>query len=179
MTDGNPTNAVSATVTSTLNVQPVPTVVASGDVTFQAGPGKSILLDPTIGAFDGTSLTGATVTIAGEFQPGEVLSANTAGTNITAIYNNGVLTLSGKDTPARLPIGAQSRDHEWHPLHNSVPVTIDWQISDKPSPARWPPARSKSRPVLRRRRPAVRLKARSRRISTTAISGISPECLPT
>ena len=131
VTDGNPTNAISATVTSTVGVQAVPTVVAGADVNFQGGPGKSVVLDLPIGAYDGTSLTGATVTIASGFQPGEVLSADTAGTGITASYNgNGVLTLSGKDTPQDYQLVLSRVTMSGSPP-KSGPVTIDWQVSDK------------------------------------------------
>jgi len=131
VTDGNPTNAISATVTSTVGVQAVPTVVAGADVNFQGGPGKSVVLDLPIGAYDGTSLTGATVTIASGFQPGEVLSVDTTGTGITASYNgNGVLTLSGKDTPQDYQLVLSRVTMSGSPP-KSGPVTIDWQVSDK------------------------------------------------
>jgi large repetitive protein len=132
VTDGAASNGI-ATATSTVDVHAVPTVVASGDVGFQAGPGNSTVLDPDIGAFDGTSLTGATVTIATGFQNGEVLSANTAGTNITASYNssNGVLTLSGTDTPQDYQQVLRSVTMTGVGLAQSGPATIDWQISDQ------------------------------------------------
>jgi hypothetical protein len=128
--DANKTNAVSATVTSTVSVQAVPTVVAGADVNYQAIPGQSVVLDPTIVAYDGTSLTGATVTIASGFQSGEVLSANTSGTNITASYSNGVLTLTGKDTPQDYQSVLNSVALSGTPAQNG-PATIDWQVSDQ------------------------------------------------
>jgi hypothetical protein len=131
VSDANPSNAVSATVTSTVNVNAHPTVVAGADVNFQGGPGKSVVLDPAIGAYDGTSLTGATVTIASGFQAGEVLSADTTGTSITASYNgNGVLTLSGKDTPQDYQLVLSRVTMSGSPPQSGS-ATIDWQVSDQ------------------------------------------------
>lgn len=47
----------------------------------------------------GTQLTSATVSIE-SFQAGDLLTVNTAGTNLTANYVNGVLTLTGDGTKA-------------------------------------------------------------------------------
>ena len=105
VTDANTTNAVSATETSTVDVHAVPTVltgptISSGhQIDYSAGPGTSVVLDPTVRVHDGTNLTSATVAIANGIQPGDTLSANTAGTNIQASYANGVLTLAESARP--------------------------------------------------------------------------------
>ena len=71
--------------------------------TFNAG-GAPVPLDGglTLINREASQLIGATVSITGNFLTGDTLAANTAGTNITAVYDNvtGVLTLSGADTLA-------------------------------------------------------------------------------
>ena len=148
VTDGNPTNAISATVTSTVDVHAVPTVitgtetvVAGADVDFTAGQGKSVVLDPAISVFDGTSLTGATVSIASGFQSGETLGFDASnltgtqinGTNITESYNSstGVLTLTGKDTPQDYQAVLRSVSISASSAAQSGPATIDWQVTDQ------------------------------------------------
>jgi len=130
LTDGDKSNGVSAPATSTVDVHAVPTVVAGATVNYQAGPGQSVALDPALGAYDGTSLTGATVTIASGYQSGEVLSANTAGTSITAGYANGVLTLTGKDTPLDYQKVLASVTVSGNAFQSGA-ATVDWQISDQ------------------------------------------------
>ena len=150
--NGNPSNAVSATVTSTVDVEAVPTVVAGADVSLQALGTNSVVLDPAINAFDDTPLTGATVTIAGGFQSSDVLAANTANTAITASYANGVLTLTGAirrsitrpcwralRSPARRRKAVRQRSTGGSP-------------TTKATPARSRPARWKSPAISCRRR---------------------------
>jgi hypothetical protein len=103
VTDGSTSNGTSVTATSTVNVQAFPIVVAGGTVDFQAGLfSLPVQVDPTIGVYDGTNLTGATVSIANGFVPGDLLLASTNGTTIHELYNpaTGVLTLTGNDTVA-------------------------------------------------------------------------------
>jgi hypothetical protein len=52
-----------------------------------------------ISDLDGTFLQSATVTV-GNLQAGDTLTAATAGTNLIASYQNGVLTISGSATVA-------------------------------------------------------------------------------
>jgi hypothetical protein len=127
--NGNPSNAVSATVTSTVDVEAVPTVVAGADVSLQALGTNSVVLDPAINAFDDTPLTGATVTIAGGFQSSDVLAANTANTAITASYANGVLTLTGVDTAQHYQAVLASVTLTSSQTQSGS-ATIDWQITD-------------------------------------------------
>ena len=117
------------TATGSVNVSAVPTVVAGADVSFQAGPNKTVVLDAPIGVFDDTPLTGATVTIAGGFQSGDVLAANTNGTSITASYNNGVLTLSGNDTQQHYQAVMASVTLSSTQFQDGN-ATIDWQVTD-------------------------------------------------
>jgi hypothetical protein len=121
--------ASTTTATSSVNVSAVPTVVAGADVSFQAGPNKTVVLDAPIGVFDDTPLTGATVTIAGGFQSGDVLAANTNGTSITASYNNGVLTLSGNDTQQHYQAVMASVTLSSTQFQDGK-ATIDWQVTD-------------------------------------------------
>ena len=88
VTDGSTSNGTSVAATSTVNVQAYPIVVAGGTVDFQAGLfSLPVQVDPNIGVYDGVNLTGATVSIAQGFVPGDVLLASTGGTTIHELYN--------------------------------------------------------------------------------------------
>jgi microcystin-dependent protein len=135
VTDANTTNAVSATETSTVEVHAVPTVltgptVSSGyQIDYNAGPGMSVVLDPTVRAYDSTNLTSATVAIANGIQPGDTLSANTAGTNIHASYANGILTLAGIGTPQEYQAVLASITFSSAQSQSGV-VSFTWQVTD-------------------------------------------------
>ena len=129
VSDGAASNGISTTATGTINIDPVPTIVAGADVNYQAAPGKSVVLDSVLGAYDGAAIASATVTIASGFQTDEVLSANTAGTHITASYSNGVLTLTGNDTPQDYQQVLNSVAMTGN-APNSGPATINWQMTD-------------------------------------------------
>ena len=95
--------------TSTLSlIHAVPTITASGTITYGNGAGATVL-DPTatvIAPDSGGLLNSATISVtAGAFvSDGDVLAANTTGTSITASYNAATgtltLTLTGSDTAA-------------------------------------------------------------------------------
>ncbi len=96
--------AVSGAATSAVTVNDPPVLTPSGAAsTFHAG-GAPVPLDGglTVINREASQLIGATVSITGNFLAGDTLAASTAGTNITAVYDNvtGVLTLSGADTIA-------------------------------------------------------------------------------
>ncbi|HEY4973459.1 MAG TPA: putative Ig domain-containing protein, partial [Steroidobacteraceae bacterium] len=116
---------------STLDVHAVPTIVAGADVNYRAGPGTSVVLDSSIGAYDGTHFSGATVSIAGGFVAGDTLSANTAGTSIQVNYDatHGILTLTGSDTPEHYQavLGTVTLASK---QIQSGPVTIAWRMID-------------------------------------------------
>jgi hypothetical protein len=107
-----------------------PTVIAGADPTYNAAPGSSVVLDPSIGAYDGINLAGATVSIASGFQFGDTLSANTAGTNIHESYANGILTLTGSDTVAHYDSVLASVTFS-SSQSQSGQATFDWQITDQ------------------------------------------------
>jgi hypothetical protein len=132
VTDGSTSNGSSAPATSTVDVHVAPTVIAGANVSVEGLPATSVVLDPTLDAFDGTKLTGATVTIANGFSAGDVLSVNTAGTDITASYNSatGVLTLKGVNTPQDYQAVLDSVRFSSSQTQNSV-ATIAWQITDQ------------------------------------------------
>ncbi len=134
VTDGNPTNGVSATATSTVDIHAVPTVVAGGAVNYLAVLDPPVTLDPSIGVYDGVNLTGASVKIGSGFVLGDFLFANTGGTNIHASYNvlDGVLTLSGADTLAHYDQVLQNVKFSSSQV-TSGSVTIDWQVTDQSS----------------------------------------------
>ena len=133
MTDGNTSNGISATVTSTVDIHAVPTVVAGNIISYQAGAtSAAIVLDPAVGTYDATNLTGATISIANGFASGDTLSANTAGTPIHASYNaaSGVLTLTGNATSQQYDQVLQSIAYSSTRTSNGA-LTIDWQITDQ------------------------------------------------
>jgi hypothetical protein len=129
--DGVKTNPT--TETSTVDVHAVPTIVAGNEVSYTASlSGGTVVLDPGIGAYDGTDITSATVAIATNFTGGDTLSANTTGTSIHASYDpaTGVLTLSGNDTPQAYDQVLASVTYGSSRNSNAL-VTIDWQMTDQ------------------------------------------------
>ena len=74
---------------------------AANTVTFDEG-GPPVAVDPSLAVTDSqsTTLASATVAISSGLSPGDTLTATTTGTNITASYSTGTLTLSGPDTLA-------------------------------------------------------------------------------
>jgi hypothetical protein len=127
--------------TSTIDdVHVAPSVTAGGTVTFTGG-GSAVTLDSTLAVGDPDSLgdlNSGTVSISG-FVSGDILSATTAGTSITASYNasTGVLTLSGTDTLADYKSVLDSVTYSFNPS-NGDPTgggshtsrTIDWVVGD-------------------------------------------------
>jgi autotransporter passenger strand-loop-strand repeat protein len=89
---------------SDLDVQVVPPTITTDASSPDYIAGASATLDATLTISDPESaaLSTAAVSIAEGFEAGDTLSADTAGTDITATYDgaNGVLTLSGQDTTA-------------------------------------------------------------------------------
>ena len=102
-------NTLSITVLSGANT--APTLANAGTLAYVENGAAATLGGAIAITDDGTQLSGATVTItAGTFVAGDILSAVTAGTNITASYaaGTGVLTLSGADTKANYQAVLQS-----------------------------------------------------------------------
>lgn len=92
-----------ATQVEVVNAAAAPLLFANAGntVTFAAG-GAPVAIDPALTLSDSQSgtIASATVAISSGLSAGDVLSANTAGTAITASYSAGGLTLSGADTLA-------------------------------------------------------------------------------
>ncbi len=131
-TDGDASNGTSATATSTVDIQAVPTIVAGADVNYRAVLDLPVSLDQSIGVYDGANLKNATVSVASGFTLGDLLTADTGGTNIHASYNalNGVLTLTGNDTLAHYDQVLQSIKFSSIQTSGGT-VAIDWQITDQ------------------------------------------------
>ena len=136
--DGNTGNGTSAAVTSTLATVHVPATIATdAPVTFTQN-GSAVPIDGTLAVNDVDSnelLTGATVKIASGLLPGDTLSANTAGSAITASYRNGVLTLTGIDTIADYRAVLQSVSFSSsgpNPTSDGADPsrTISWSVND-------------------------------------------------
>ncbi|WP_158928549.1 Hint domain-containing protein [Acidisphaera sp. S103] len=156
-TDGDPTDggdttrtinwtvndgaASSPLATSTLDtVHVAPTITTEGTVSFTGG-GNSVALDPTLTLTDvdsGGLLNGGTVSIAG-FVSGDILSADTIGTSITASFDSltGVLTLTGSDTLTDYQDVLRSVTYSFNPTDGDptggggdTSRTIDWLVTD-------------------------------------------------
>jgi lipopolysaccharide export system protein LptA len=117
-----------------------PTIAASGTVTYTQG-GPPVVADAglTTGNPNNQNLAGATVAIsAGAFSgDGDVLTATTAGTGITASYNTATetLTLTGEDTVAhyqQVLDGITFSSAASNPTKNgaSPTRTLTWSVTD-------------------------------------------------
>jgi lipopolysaccharide export system protein LptA len=148
--DGSGSSNLSTAATTTVNVTAIndaPTVSVAAGVSFTAG--QTVALSPaaSVSDPDNLNLTSATVSITaagvsnGTFTgdgalTGDVLSANTSGTNITASYDSTseTLTLTGSDTLANyqsvldgvtFASGADPSDTGSAPTR-----TISWVLND-------------------------------------------------
>jgi hypothetical protein len=98
----NTSPVVNFTITIT-NVNDAPALTAGGGSATFTEDGAAVAVDPAIAVadLDDTNLESAAVTITNLLDSGaEVLTANTAGTTITANYVAPTLTLTGTDTKA-------------------------------------------------------------------------------
>ncbi|HHP7243065.1 MAG TPA: tandem-95 repeat protein, partial [Elainellaceae cyanobacterium] len=123
----------------TVNITPVndaPVATAGGSLAYTENqPVKVIDNTIALSDVDDTQLAGASVTISSGLTTGDVLSAVTAGTNITASYNSGtgVLLLSGVDTVAKYQQVLRSvtyRSASETPTEIAANRTITWQVTD-------------------------------------------------
>jgi len=128
--------ASSATADSTLDtVHAAPTITAGGTVDFTGG-GAAVTLDAGLSVSDpdsGGTLASATVAISSGFLTGDTLNfADTA--NITGIYANGTLTLTGSDSIADYQTALQSVTYGFSgdPTDGGTDTsrTISWSVSD-------------------------------------------------
>ncbi len=138
----------SAATTGTVNASPLPPSIGTGanaTAVYETGAAAPVTLDTAVTVSDPDSngnLAGATVTISQGFLAGDALSANTAGTGITASYDptSGILTLSGTDTLAHY---AQVLDSVTYASTAADPTsggadtsrTISWQVADGVAPS--------------------------------------------
>jgi large repetitive protein len=127
-----------AQVTITINGAddaPVLSVAATASSYTQNGPPVTLLSATTVSDVDNQTMQSATVSISSGLLTGDVLSANVAGTNITASYANGVLMLIGNDTLANYK---QVLDSVTYSSTNADPTnsgtntsrTISWVVND-------------------------------------------------
>jgi len=123
--------------TFTITGAPGPTVAVGGTAAYtERGTAVTVDSGLTLTANGSATMTGATVTIsAGTLATGDTLSCVTTGTNITASYSGGVLTLSGNDTVAHYQAVldsvtfVNSVNHD--PTAASATRSISWQVRDQ------------------------------------------------
>jgi hypothetical protein len=119
-----------------------PTVTVPNGTTFTQNQGPVVLdgnpLTPIVVSDPDSSnlLVGATAQITGGLLNGDVLSATTTGTAITASYSNGVLTLTGTDTLADYQQVLASINFDnptnLNPSNDGTDLarTISWSVTD-------------------------------------------------
>ncbi len=104
-----------------------PGVETTPGSTAASSNSPAIAVDAGVTVFDTQNVTGATVTITGGFVPGEdVLAYPTVIGNITGIYLNGVLTLTGTDTAENYTLALRSVTYQ---NTNFNPNTADRTIT--------------------------------------------------
>ncbi len=139
--DGSSANNLSSAVTSTVTVAAVndaPVVSGAGATLAYTENASATVIDSslTLSDVDSNNLTGATVTISGNFQSGgeDVLAFTAAnGSGITGSFNNstGVLTLSGTTTKALYEQTLESVTYQNTSDNPSTSArTITWQVND-------------------------------------------------
>jgi streptogramin lyase len=111
--------------------QPVVTAGVTAYFAMQANA-PPVTLDPSLALTDATTanITGAAVSIASGFVPGDILATNTTGTSVSASYDGatGVLTLGGLDTIA--DYRQIMRFVTFTPGSGNSARTIRWQATD-------------------------------------------------
>ena len=139
--DSSTTNGSSNVGQQTLSIsaQPPSITGTTGVTATYFASGAAVALDGSVGVTDlaSTTLSGATVSITGNFLLGDTLAVDTTGTNITALYNkvHGMLILSGSDTLAhyqtvldRITYSSTALDPTAGTSANTR--TISWQVND-------------------------------------------------
>ncbi|MFI4889019.1 MAG: hypothetical protein ACHQIL_00655 [Steroidobacterales bacterium] len=131
-------NTVTSKVT-VVGVDQAPVLGGAGNTVAYTQGGAAIIASPaiTVTHVDGTTLASATVTISSGLFTGDVLSAVTTGTGITASYNasTGVLTLTGKSSLAHYQTVLDSvafHSTSANPTNGGTDVsrTLTWQVND-------------------------------------------------
>jgi hypothetical protein len=132
----------SATITSTVTVAGVdqaPVLGGAGNTATYTQSGAAVTASGslTVTDADNLDLASATVSISGGFFAGDVLTAVTTGTAITASYNaaTGVLTLTGTDTVTHYrgvlhSVRFSSTSLNPTDYGTDTSRTLSWQVSD-------------------------------------------------
>ena len=137
--DGDGGTSANANVTvAVAAVNDAPVVSGAGATLAYTENASATVIDAdlTLSDVDSNNLTGATVTISGNFQSGgeDVLAFTAAsGSNITGSFNNstGVLTLSGTTTKALYEQTLESVTYQNTSDNPSTSArTITWQVND-------------------------------------------------
>ena len=138
--DGSGSSHASAPVTTTVDIAHIPPSLISVAPTIAFTQGNNTVLSPslTVSDIDSTTLTSATVKITGGAfaGDGDVLSATTTGTSITASYNAATetLTLTGNDSLAHyqqvlhtvsFASGSDPTNHGGNQIR-----TVSWVVND-------------------------------------------------
>ena len=149
VSDGTlPSNTQATTLTITAQ-DVAPVLVAAPTAAYTANDANPALSTPvllsataTVSDVDNLNLASATVQITTGLFAGDVLSAATAGTSITASYNaaTGVLTLTGSDTLAHYQqvldsVTYSSTSHNPTNFGTDTTRTITWAVSDGTLPS--------------------------------------------
>lgn len=135
ISDGNG-GVISETVAITLTgTNDAPVLAGFGNTQHFGEQGPAVVINGSldISDIDSATLSGATVSITGNFQPGADVLGFTNQNGITGIYNDatGVLTLSGTATLAEYQAALQSVTFQNTSNGPAVdPRTIDFQVND-------------------------------------------------
>jgi hypothetical protein len=141
--DGTQDSAVSTKTVSITAVDTPPVLTVAANASYTAnGPAATLSSTAMVSDVDNQDLQSATVKISSGFFTGDVLSAVTTGTSITASYDatTGVLTLTGNDTLAHYQ---QVLDSVTYSSTSTNPTnfgsdnsrTISWVVNDGTLPS--------------------------------------------
>ena len=129
----------SAALTSTINITatndaPVLATIETTPLPYAPNaPATTITSTLTLSDLDSANMTGATVTISSGFQAGDVLQF-TDTPNITGVYLNGTLTLSGTDSVANYQAALRSITYVSSSSSPAARV-VSFQVSDGTDPS--------------------------------------------
>jgi VCBS repeat-containing protein len=126
-------NIATVTITVTL-VNDAPVVTAGGTLTFTEGDLAAVIDNSiTISDSDSANLTGATVTISGNYANGQDVLGFVNTANITGSFNTGTgtLTLAGSDTVANYQAALRSVTYNnTSGSPSTLQRTVTWQVDD-------------------------------------------------
>jgi len=140
--DGDSSNHLSNTATSTINVTPVndaPTLTVASTLNYtENDPATAISPAATVTDPDNTTLTGATVQITGNFVSGQDTLSFTPSGATSGSYNSatGLLTISGTDTLAVYQTVLRSVTYQNSSENPSTAArTVSWIVTDGTTPS--------------------------------------------